>query len=158
RVKLVVEKIADADNLEAAKETVTTLFDDISERSEHIPVDIVAYIFELEDESEQIDIIASTLPLSTQERQSVLDELLIDVRYEKVIPLLERELNALDVRDEVNSQVNDEINRVQREMFLREQMRVIQMELGEGNVFDQDLGLLQERIIAADLPEEAQQQ
>ena len=64
----------------------------------------------------------------------------------------------MDVRDDVNNQVQDEISRVQREMYLREQMRVIQMELGEGEGFDRDLGQLREQILAAKLPEEANKQ
>src|SRR5690606_13805725 len=79
-------------------------------------------------------------------------------RLELVLDLLDNELGALEVRDDVNNQVQDEINRVQREMYLREQMRVIQEELGEGDIFEGELNQLRERILTAKLPKEAHEQ
>jgi ATP-dependent Lon protease len=122
---VVEESISDKDKLKRASADALSLFGELAERSETINPDIEDYIFAIDDDSEMVDLLASTVSLSTEERQALLNERKIDVRFEKVVEFLERELGAMDVRDDVNNQVQDEISRVQREMYLREQMRVI---------------------------------
>jgi ATP-dependent Lon protease len=158
KARVVAESIQDKDILKRAAADALSLFGELADRSEIINPDIEDYIFAIDDDSEMVDLLASTVSLSTEERQALLNESKIDVRFEQVVEYLERELGAMDVRDDVNNQVQDEISRVQREMYLREQMRVIQMELGEGEGFDRDLGQLREQILAAKLPEEAHKQ
>lgn len=158
RARVIEETVQDKDKLKRASADALSLFGELAERSETINPDIEDYIFAIEDNAELVDLLASTVALTTEERQDLLNERQIDVRFEKVVEFLERELGAMDVRDDVNNQVQDEISRVQREMYLREQMRVIQMELGEGEGFDRDLGQLREQILAAKLPEEANKQ
>jgi ATP-dependent Lon protease len=158
RARVIEEMVQDKDKLKRAAADALSLFGELAERSETINPDIEDYIFAIDDNAEMVDLLASTVDLTTAERQDLLNERKIDVRFEKVVEYLERELGAMDVRDDVNNQVQDEISRVQREMYLREQMRVIQMELGEGEGFDRDLGQLREQILAAKLPEEANKQ
>jgi ATP-dependent Lon protease len=158
KARLIEESVENKSTLKKERSEALSLFGELAERSETINPDIEDYVFSIDDDSELVDLIASTIPLTTEERQGLLNERKIDERFAKVVDYLERELGAMDVRDDVNNQVQDEINRVQREMYLREQMRVIQMELGESDIFDADLGQLRERILAAKLPQEANKQ
>ncbi|MDQ7024592.1 MAG: endopeptidase La [Anaerolineae bacterium] len=156
--RIVEESIENINHLEKQKAIALDLFIDIAERGENINPDIEDYIHSIASVSELVDWLASVIALTTEERQGLLNERLIDVRFAKVVDYLEREIGAINVQDDVNNQVQDEINRLQREAYLREQMRVIQMELGEGDVFNSDLGQLRERILEAKLPEEAHKQ
>ena len=119
---------------------------------------LIDYIHVLEDFSELADMLASIIHLSVETRQEILNEHRIAERLELVISLLENELRSLEVQDDVNSQVQDEFNKLQREVYLREQMRVIQEELGESDITEVDASALRERILAAKLPDEAHKQ
>jgi len=158
KARIVKQSSPDVDLLFEYRDRVHKLFGEISDLNETIPEEVVDYIFDIDDDAELADMVASTLPLTHEERQQLLDEHQIDKRFEQLASLLERELQSLEVRDEVNAQVQDEIARVQREMVLREQMRVIQNELGEMDGYEVELGELRERITAAHLPYEANQQ
>lgn len=158
RAKLIAETIESAEQLELYQETVLDNFEVFAERVEYTSDEAKAYIFDLDDMSEQCDKIAAMLPLDVSQRQTLLNEVRLDYRFKLVNEWLVQELNAQDVRDDLNHQVEDEISRVQREIFLREQMRVIQQELGEEDIFDQELQELETRIIEANLPDEPYKQ
>src|SRR5258708_10888698 len=100
------------------------------------------------------DLIASTLDLNLEERQSILE--LIDPmdRLHRISVLLGRELDVLELEEQINTQVQQEVDRGQREAFLREQMRVIQTELGETDIFQQELTELREKMDKAQMPAE----
>ena len=100
---------------------------------------------------------ASTLNLEIAERQSILETFETAARLQRVSILLGRELDVLELEDHIHSQVQNEVDRSQREMYLREQMKAIQTELGETDLWNAELNDLREKITAAGLPEEAQQ-
>ncbi len=131
---------------------------DIADLNETLSEDIVDYIQIIEDYSELADMLASIIPLSTKTRQDLLEEYRIVTRLETVRELLKNAYISLEVRDDVMNQVQDDFNKMQREVYLREQMRVIQEELGESDFEDVDAHALRERIIAAELPAEANKQ
>lgn len=155
----VVEEVFDSEaKLERLRDDALALVNDIAELNELISDDLIDYIHVLEDFSELADMLASIIPLSVETRQEILNEHRIAERLELVISLLENELRSLEVQDDVNSQVQDEFNKLQREVYLREQMRVIQEELGESDITEVDASALRERILAAKLPDEAHKQ
>lgn len=155
----IVEEVFDSEaKLERLRDDALALVNDIAELNELISDDLIDYIHVLEDFSELADMLASIIPLSVETRQEILNEHRIAERLELVISLLENELRSLEVQDDVNSQVQDEFNKLQREVYLREQMRVIQEELGESDITEVDASALRERILAAKLPDEAHKQ
>jgi ATP-dependent Lon protease len=99
------------------------------------------------------DAVASALDLKQEERQELLETLNPEARLKMLSIVLARELDVLELEDRIHSQVQQEVDRSQREYFLREQMRVIQNELGEGDVYAQELSELRETITEADLPD-----
>ena len=98
------------------------------------------------------DFVASTLFLPVETRQDILETVDPTERLQKVSVVLAKELSVLELEDEIHSQVQQEVDRSQREYFLREQMRVIQGELGEGDIFTQEIAELRERSRQRDLP------
>lgn len=155
----VVEEITDnAAKLELLRDDALALLNDIADLNELLSDDLIDYIHMIQDFSELTDMLASIIPLSVETRQDILNEHRVAERLEMVISLLDNELRALEVQDDVNSQVQDEFNKLQREVYLREQMRVIQEELGESDITEADASALRERILSAKLPEEAHKQ
>ncbi len=97
----------------------------------------------------------SLLTVSNAEKQDILEELDVKKRVEKAITIISREIQRIKLGEEIQSEVQDEIAKSQREYYLREQMKAIKKELGEdeGSV---ELKELEERIAAAKMPEEAE--
>ncbi len=158
RVRLLHETIEDIDELTSLRATALEYFEDLVERNDAFDDGVIEYVFTLEDDAEFTDVLAAALPLTLAERQELLNELNLNRRLRRLLEMMQRSIGAMDVRDDVNEQVQDEIARAQREMYLREQMRVIQQELGEFDSYEDELRVLRERILEAQLPEEAQQQ
>lgn len=139
---------------QAHMRAVLALFERCVNLNHNIPEEAYIYALNIEDPGWLADAIASTLNLSLAERQTILELLDPAERLRKVGMYLGRELDVLQLEDEIQSQVQQEMDRGQREVFLREQMRVIQSELGEMDVFQQELNELQEQIAAAQMPDE----
>lgn len=135
-------------------QAVINIFRHMVELNENIPEDLLFYALNAETPGWLADLIASTLTLPLEERQQVLELLDPRERLRKVATLLSQEMNMLELRDEISSQVHQEIERTQREVYLREQMRVIQTELGEEDIFQQELDEVRDQILNADLPQE----
>jgi ATP-dependent Lon protease len=101
------------------------------------------------------DLVAAHLEVPTEEKQSLLETTVIEERLRKVLVLVQRTLEQLNARESIQSQVREELGERQRELFLREQMKAIQRELGEGEEGEESLKELRERLEALPLPEEA---
>jgi ATP-dependent Lon protease len=97
--------------------------------------------------------IASAVSINLTERQQLLLMQNPRQRLQRINKLLAQELDVLELEDEIHSRVQNEVDKSQREFYLREQMRQIQTELGEGDLFTRDLNDLKKRIEAARLPE-----
>jgi ATP-dependent Lon protease len=135
-------------------QAVLNMFRHVVDLNENIPEDILFYALNTDDPGWLSDLITSTLTLSIEERQRVLELLDPQERLKHVAVLLGQEMTMLELRDEISNQVQKEMDRGQREVYLREQMRVIQTELGEDDIFQQELDEVREQILDANLPEE----
>jgi ATP-dependent Lon protease len=102
------------------------------------------------------DLVASNLPIATNLKQGVLELLEIRDRLRKVIDLLGRQAEVYRVKQEISTMVQEEMSRSQREFLLRQQMRAIRRELGEGEEDEDELEQLRDRIARAELPIEAE--
>jgi ATP-dependent Lon protease len=101
------------------------------------------------------DLIAANLNLSLQDRQKLLETISVRERLQKLLPLLNREQEVLTLSSKIQSDVASSIAKTQRDFFLREQMRAIQRELGEGEQGTGETKTLREKIEQAALPPEA---
>ncbi len=141
-------------NTEALMRAVLALFEKVVGLNHNLPEEAYTYALNLDEPGWLADFIASTLPVPVAKRQEVLESLDPHDRLQTISILLAKELDVLELEGEIQSQVQQEVDRSHREHFLREQMRIIQGELGELDVFGQELGELQEAVARKNLPEE----
>lgn len=133
---------------------VQALFEKVVELNRNLPEDAFTYALNINEPGWLADFIASALPISLSTRQEILEALDPTERLQRISLLLAKELEVLELEGEIQSQVQQEVDRSHREHFLREQMRVIQGELGELDVFGQELGELRELVQKKNLPDE----
>ena len=153
----IVEDIEPSLSTEALMRAVLTLFEKVVRLSRNIPDDAFVMAMNVNDPSWLADLVASNLNLELVGRQELLEIEDPLARLEKVSILLAKELDVLELESRIHSQVQQEVDKSQREYFLREQMRVIQTELGEGDPLAREITELQQRIVEAQMPEEVRQ-
>jgi ATP-dependent Lon protease len=139
--------------IEARRRAVLALFEKVVRLNHTLPEDAYIFAMNLDDPSWLADMIATTLDITTEERQALLAIPDTGERLLRMSILLGKELDVLELEDKIHSRVQEEVDKSQREMFLREQMRAIQMELGEADVFQQEVSELRERLAGIHLPE-----
>jgi ATP-dependent Lon protease len=103
------------------------------------------------------DLVAGYIDITPQERQILLETLSVEERLRRVLVHVQRQIGVLDAQEDIKSQVQEELGERQREMFLREQLKTIQRELGEDDERD-DLRDLKEKLAALELPSEVRKE
>ncbi len=142
--------------IEALRRQIGNLFKRAVSLSPELPDEMQGLVNNVEDPRTLTDLIAGQTPrLTTPERQEILETIDIQARMTKLMELLAREVQVLELGSKLESQVSTELGKSQREYYLREQMKAIQKELGEGDDRTQELEELKEKIEAAKMPEEA---
>jgi ATP-dependent Lon protease len=111
----------------------------------------------IHDPGQLADLVASQLDLAVADRQLLLETLSVEERMRRALVHLQREIDMFRSQKQIQKQVNEELQGRQREMYLREQMKTIQRELG-GNDDDNELDELKEKLKALDLPKEAREE
>ncbi len=139
---------------EALMRAVLALFEKVVQLSHNVPEDAYVAAMNADDPGLLADLVASVLNLSIAERQEYLETTDTTQRLQKLSVELASELDVLELENRIQSQVQQEIDKSQREYFLREQMRVIQNELGETDPHTQDVNELRARLEEVKLPEE----
>jgi ATP-dependent Lon protease len=124
----------------------------------NISPEVMAIVANLEDPGRLADVAASNLELKVADAQSVLEKLNPAERLRRVNELLAREINVLLVQQEINTQAKGEIDRSQREFYLRQQLKAIQSELGEGNELIEEIQMYREKLILAGMPEPVEEE
>ena len=124
----------------------------------NISPEVLAIIANLEDAGRLADLSASNLELKVEDAQSVLDVFDPVVRLRRVNDLLSKEIDVLTVQQEINSQARGEIDRSQREYFLRQQLKAIQSELGEGNELFEEIEQYRDKILKIKMPAHAEEE
>ncbi len=155
RACAMVEEAAEPNTLDALAAALKELFKSSSQYNEAMPDSIVKHILALQEPGLLCDSLASILPLAPEDSQQLLELEDVAKRLELLAVLLTSELQDNEIHDEVHARLQDEIAANQREMYLREQLRIIQQELGDGDIFQQEMRELTERIRASNLPAEA---
>jgi len=142
---------------EALMRAVLALFERVVHFSRNVPEDAYVLAMNIDEPGWLSDLIASTVDLDTEERQHLLSMPDPTKRLERLSILLAKELDVLELEDQIHSQVQQEVDKSQREYFLREQMKAIQTELGETDAYTQEINDLRECLVAKDLPEEVRE-
>ena len=138
-------------NVRASMERATNL-------GKNVSPEVMAIVASLDEPGRLADLAASNLELKVEDAQSVLDIADTTTRLRRVNDLLNKEIEVLTVQQEINTQARADIDRSQREFFLRQQMKAIQTELGEGNELAEEIAQFREKIEAAAMPKHAEEE
>ncbi len=143
---------------DALMRTARDLFERCVQLDRTLPDEAHLFAMNINEPGWLADMIATSLALDFEERQSLLLNKLPVDRLRKVNHLLAEELDVLELEDEIQNRVQSEVDRSQREYYLREQMKAIQTELGEGDIWQREIAELRIKVEQANLPKEVQSQ
>ncbi|MCC6174844.1 MAG: endopeptidase La [Chloroflexi bacterium] len=157
-LRLSVQPIEDppyeATEVEALIRAVIGMYEKVVKLSRVIPDDHYVAAINIDEPGWLADFVVSDLELSVPDRQDILETLEPVDRLHKASVFLARELDVLELQSKIHSQVQEEVDKNQREYFLREQLKAIQKELGETDAQGREVLKLREKIAAAGLPED----
>ncbi len=139
----------------ALMRVVLAMFRQIVQMNRSLPEDAYVYAMNIDDPGWLADMVTQTLDLPLEGRQEMLELLDPALRLQKLSVLLGKELELLELEDQIHVRVQHEVDKGQREYFLREQMKIIQGELGEGDPHIQEINELREKAAELQLPEDA---
>jgi ATP-dependent Lon protease len=154
-VSVVPDEERESTELEALTRNAQGLFGRIIGLAPYLPEELQIAAANVDDASALCNLVASTLRLKTEEKQQILELVDAEERLRTVSKILNRELEVFELGTKIQSQVQSELEKGQREFFLRQQLKAIQEELGEGDPEQAEANELRERLDALDLPEEA---
>jgi ATP-dependent Lon protease len=158
RIEAMPDVIEQSTELEALTRNVQSTFSEIIEAIPYLPEELQLAVANLDDPSALSHLISGALRISTEEKQDLLEAVDVTRRLRRLSEILARELEVVQLGSKIQSQVESEIDKGQREYFLRQQLKAIQEELGEGDEQQAEVNELRQRLEEAGLPEEAKQQ
>jgi ATP-dependent Lon protease len=158
RVHELPDEITESPELEALFRNVQRTFSHIIEQVPYLPEELQVAVANLSDPAELAHMIAGSLRIKTEERQELLEERNVARRLRRLSELLTRELELISIGSKIQSQVESEIDKGQREFFLRQQLKAIQDELGEVDETAAEMAELRQQIEEANLSEPALKQ
>ena len=150
-----IDEVYDADlETDAMSANIRTLFRELSKVADYITQEHISLLSNIQHPARLVDRAVSMMQLSNAEKQDILEETDVTERLKKATVLINREIQRQEIGEKIQTEVQEEISKSQREYFLREQMKAIKKELGED---DQTLEIkeLEEKIDEAGMPEEA---
>ncbi|MGE4545606.1 MAG: endopeptidase La [Pedobacter sp.] len=150
-------EVVEGAELEALLRSVSELFESYVSLSKKIPTEVAASVSGTQAPGRLSDTVAAHLSLRVQEKQELLSDLDPILRLEKLITLLAREVEILEIEKKIRSRVKGQMERSQKEYYLNEQMRAIQKELGESDEFKAEIKDLEERIKQSHMSKEAEE-
>ncbi|MGZ3390218.1 MAG: endopeptidase La [Isosphaeraceae bacterium] len=148
------EELEEGVELDALVHHVNRLFQRMIDQSQQIPEELQVAAMNTREPGRLVDLLASSLPFSIEERQVLLGEINVRTRLERLGQYLSRQLAVLELSTKIQEQVGSELSKAQRDHFLRQQIKAIQEELGEGEPDNPEIAELWERIKAAGPPED----
>ncbi len=155
RARVVPEPETADRQTQALMRSVLDLFERCVQLDRSIPEEAHLFALNIAEPGWLADMIATSISLNYEAKQSLLLLLEARGRLQALNKILAQEVDVLELEDEIHSRVQSEVDKSQREFYLREQMRQIQNELGEGDIFTRDANELKTKVEAAALPEEA---
>jgi ATP-dependent Lon protease len=150
--------VKQTNELTALMRNVQQTFTNIVGQVPYLPEELQIMVANVEDPSALTHLIASALRLRTEEKQALLEELDVAKRLRRLSEILARELEVVAIGSKIQSQVQSELEKGQREYFLRQQLKAIQEELGEADEVQAEVNELRAQLAAIELPEEVRKQ
>jgi ATP-dependent Lon protease len=156
RARPISEVVIITKQTDATMRTARELFQRCVQLNRSLPEEAYLYALNIDEPGWLADMVVTSIAPPNEERQKLLQTLNPVERLKRVVKLLAQEVDVLELEDEIHNRAQSEVDRTQREYYLREQMKAIQTELGEGDLWARELYELRSRIEGISLPEEVQ--
>ncbi len=157
KIEVIEEQVEKDVKIEAQMVSIKNLFQRAVELSPHIPSEVGMMVMNMDDPRTLADLIASNFNISVAEKQEILEIIDIKKRLERVTEILNKELQVLELGSKIQGELKKEMDKNQREYYLREQLKAIQRELGEEDERTVEVNELKEKIKKAEMPQEVNQ-
>ncbi len=159
RVVRVPEPAEDSVEVEALSRNAIDLFQRLVGLVPHLPEELVTAALNVDDDPRHlVYLIASNLRMEAEERQELLETDPASAKLRELNAFITKELDVLELGRKIQTDVQDEMSKSQREYFLREQMKAIQRELGEESETEAEVNQLREKLESSGMPEEAEKE
>jgi len=158
KIDVIQTKVEKTTELEALTRNLIGLFQKVVELAPNLPAELGIAAVNIPDPSNLADFMSAHTNLNREEAQDLLETLDVAERIRKLTGYINRELEILELGSKIQSQIKGEMDKAQREFYLREQLKAIQKELGEVDERTVEINELKERIAQAHLPPEAQKE
>ena len=139
--------------IEALSRMLHHCFEEYAEHSKRIPSEVIINVDSLEEADQLSDIVAAQLNMSQTNRQELLENLNVADRIEKVIAILDKEIEIIDIEKRISAKVRAQVEKSQKEYYMREQLKAIREELGENEERSEEAAEYRKKAEAADLPD-----
>jgi ATP-dependent Lon protease len=143
--------------IEALMGIVISLFEQLVNAGKNIPPEVLLSVSNQSDPERIINTVTPYLPVRVEEKQQILEMTNVRERLERLVVIMRKEIEILELQKTIRSRVEKEMGDTQREFFLREQLKVIQQELGERDERTSEIEEFRQKILAAGMPEEVQE-
>ncbi len=157
-IELLEDIVEKSIEIDALARNVSNQFQRIISLVPNLPDELGVAVANIDDPGRLADLVASDLNISTSEKQEILETVEVKKRLEKLTVLLARELQVVELETRIQKEAKSELEKTQREYFLRQQLQAIQKELGEGDPRAVEINELRSKIEAAKMPKEAKKE
>jgi ATP-dependent Lon protease len=155
KIKIISSDYKKTMALEAIMRNVVSMFQQLVSLAPYLPDELAAIIINIDDPNRVADFVTSHTNFDFTEKQSLLEIIDPKERLNKLVPMLQKEISILELGAKIRSEVKHELDKGQREFYLREQLKAIQKELGEGDEHTREIRELKRKIHDARMPEDA---
>ena len=138
--------------MEAMMRNVVAMFQHLVSLAPYLPDEYAAVVLNMENSDNLVDFVTSTINFDYNEKQALLEITDPKERFSKLIPMLQKEISILELGAKIRSDVKTELDKGQREFYLREQLKAIQKELGETDEHAREIEELRKKILDAKMP------
>lgn len=155
KVEVIEERVEKTVEIEGLMRNLLNLFQKMASLIPQFPEELIINAMNIQEPGKLADFIAFNTNLNINEKQEILETIDIKERLQKVTYYLTRELEILEIANKIQNEVKNEIEKSQKEYFLRQQMKAIQKELGEIDPREMEINELRQKLQEAKLPPEA---
>ena len=153
KIRTIEDIFKPSKEIDALKAALINNFSNLISKIPYLPEELQIMVMNIEDPGRIADLVASSLNITLEEKQEIIETIDIKTRLEKVIGIVQKNLELLELGTKIQSEVQSELNKGQREYFLRQQLKAIQKELGEKDEKTSEIEELEKKIIEAKMPE-----
>ena len=158
RIRTAPEAVEDSVEMDALTRTLLDLARRLASHMPQVPDEIVDFLGRIQDRRLLVYLIAANIRMEVETAQELLEIDDLKLKMRRLVGILHRELEVIELRQKIQSEAQEEMTKAQREYFLREQLKAIQRELGEGDEQQVEVEEYREKIEAASMPEEAKKE